>query len=82
MPVTVMLTPWEVYTAELVTVRVMVFRDILQPDTRIMLSSHLVWPMFKQNKMAKGLRSWSSPGYTEASEWCQNLRRLYEYIYQ
>ena len=34
MPVTVMLTPWEVYTAELVTVSVIVFRDILQPPTR------------------------------------------------
>ena len=37
MPVTVMLTPWEVYTAELVTVSVIVFRDILQPPTRFTL---------------------------------------------
>lgn len=37
MPVTVMLTPWEVYTAVLVTVRVIVFRDILQPPTRYSL---------------------------------------------
>ena len=37
MPVTVILTPWEVYTAELVTVRVIVFRDILQPRTRFTL---------------------------------------------
>ena len=41
MPVTVMLTPWEVYTAELVTVSVIVFRDILQPPTRFIYSDTL-----------------------------------------
>ena len=42
MPVTVMLTPWEVYTAVLVTVRVIVFRDILQPPTRYTLILHSI----------------------------------------
>ena len=48
MPVTVMLTPWEVYTAVLVTVRVIVFRDILQPPTRytLILSFYTVALLF------------------------------------